>query len=113
MKEMMSYKGYYGSAYYNDEDNVFHGKIEFISSLVTYEGTDVKNLRKAFKEAVDAYLKLYMEEGINLNTVVINALEKYLSKAIVFNQHWIEQGRVHMAFYLIRKFIFRHLCPDF
>jgi len=36
MKDMMSYKGYYGSVHYSDEDGVFHGKIEFIRSLVTY-----------------------------------------------------------------------------
>lgn len=62
MKDMMAYKGYYGSVHYNDEDQVFHGKIEFIRSLVSYEGTDVKSLRKAFKEAVDDYLELCKEE---------------------------------------------------
>jgi predicted HicB family RNase H-like nuclease len=28
MKDMMGYKGYFGSVHYNDEDRVFHGKIE-------------------------------------------------------------------------------------
>jgi predicted HicB family RNase H-like nuclease len=62
MKDMMIYKGYYGSVHYSDEDQVFHGKIEFIRSLVSYEGTDVKSLRTAFKEAVDDYLELCKEE---------------------------------------------------
>jgi predicted HicB family RNase H-like nuclease len=48
MKDMMEYKGYYGSVHYSDEDRIFHGKIEFIRSLVSYEGTDVKRLREAF-----------------------------------------------------------------
>ena len=30
MKDMMAYKEYYGSVHYDDEDQVFHGKIEFI-----------------------------------------------------------------------------------
>lgn len=47
MKDMMSYKGYYGSVHYSDEDRVFHGKIEFVRSLVSYEGGDVEGLRKA------------------------------------------------------------------
>ena len=64
MKDMMSYKGYVGSVHYNDEDRVFHGKIEFVRSLVSYEGEDVKGLRKSFKEAVDDYLELCREEGI-------------------------------------------------
>jgi predicted HicB family RNase H-like nuclease len=63
MKDMMEYKGYYGSVHYNDDDQVFHGKLEFIRSLVTYEGTDVRNLRAAFEEAVDDYLELCVEEG--------------------------------------------------
>ena len=110
MKDMMSYKDYVGSVHYNDEDRVFHGKIEFIRALVSYEGEEVKGLREAFKEAVDDYLDLCREEGtepekpfrgtfnvrtgsdlhrraslfakekgINLNKVVTEALQKYLS----------------------------------
>ena len=63
MKDMMTYKGYFGSVHYSDEDQIFHGKIEFIRSLVSYEGTDVRNLRRAFEEAVDDYLKLCDDEG--------------------------------------------------
>ena len=63
MKDMMAYKGYYGSVHYSDEDQVFHGKIEFVRSLVSYEGTDVRSLRTAFEEAVDDYLKLCKEES--------------------------------------------------
>jgi len=110
MKDMMAYKGYHGSVHYSDEDQVFHGKIEHIRSLVTYEGTDVKNLRMAFEEAVDDYLELCKKEekepekpfkgsfnvrtgtdlhrravlfakskGTNLNKVIADALEQYLS----------------------------------
>ena len=63
MKDMMVYKGYYGSVHYSDEDQIFHGKIEFIRSLVSYEGTDVKSLRTAFEEGVDDYLELCEEES--------------------------------------------------
>ena len=62
MKDMMSYKGYYGSVHYDDEDKIFHGRVEFIRSLITYEGTDVKSLRIAFEEAVNDYLELCEEE---------------------------------------------------
>ena len=110
MKDMMAYKGYHGSVHYSDEDQVFHGKIEFIRSLVSYEGTDVGSLRTNFEEAVDDYLELGEEEGkepetpfkgsfnvrtgpdlhrravlyakskgTNLNSIITDALEKYLS----------------------------------
>ena len=57
MKDMMTYKGYWGSVHFNDEDNVFYGRVEFVRALVSYEGTDVVSLREAFQEAVDDYLQ--------------------------------------------------------
>lgn len=62
MKDMMEYKGYFGSVHFSDEDNVFYGRIEFIRALVSYEGTDVDSLRQGFHEAVDAYLKTCEEQ---------------------------------------------------
>ena len=73
MKDMMVYKGYYGSVHYNDEDQIFHGKIEFIRSLVSYEGMDVKNLRIAFEEAIDDYLESNFPR---LNRININKINK-------------------------------------
>ncbi len=53
----MEYKAYIGSVDFSSEDEVFHGKLEGIRDLVTYEGTDVKSLKRAFHEAVDDYLE--------------------------------------------------------
>jgi predicted HicB family RNase H-like nuclease len=63
MKDMMEYKGYYGSVHYNHNDRVFYGKVEFIRSLVSYEGDDVESLNAAFQEAVDDYLEICKETG--------------------------------------------------
>jgi predicted HicB family RNase H-like nuclease len=63
MKDTMTYKGYTGSVHYSDEDRVLFGKVEFIRSLISYEGTDVESLRNAFEEAVDDYLDLCKQEG--------------------------------------------------
>ncbi|MCI0528069.1 MAG: type II toxin-antitoxin system HicB family antitoxin [Nitrospira sp.] len=110
MSDLLEYKGYYGSVQYSREDRVFFGRVEFIKSLISYEGTDVESLEKAFKEAVDDYLEvcrgqgkepeksfkgsfsvrtgstlhrkvaLYTKKkGTNLNKLVADALEKYLS----------------------------------
>lgn len=63
MKNTMKYKGYYGSVNFDDDDNVFYGRIEFIKALISYEGIDVTSLRKAFQEAVDDYLITCEEFG--------------------------------------------------
>ncbi|HUX80690.1 MAG TPA: type II toxin-antitoxin system HicB family antitoxin [Alphaproteobacteria bacterium] len=64
MKDMMEYKGYYGSAHYSDDDKVFYGKVEYIRSLVTYEGIDVHSLQKAFKDSVEDYLESCKERKV-------------------------------------------------
>jgi predicted HicB family RNase H-like nuclease len=64
MKNMMEYKGYLGSVNYNDEDEIFYGKVEYIRSLVSYEGHDVESLRASFQESIDDYLQLCQEKEI-------------------------------------------------
>ena len=61
MKDMLSHKGFFGSIHYNQEDRVFYGKIEFIRSLISYEGKDADSLESAFLEAVEDYLVTCME----------------------------------------------------
>lgn len=57
MKNLIEYKGYLGSVEYSDEDETFFGKLVGIRALVSYEGESAKELKKAFQEAVDDYLK--------------------------------------------------------
>jgi predicted HicB family RNase H-like nuclease len=63
MTTILEYKGYFGSVEYSDDDDVLHGKLEFIRDLVTYEAADAKNLKRAFRQAVDDYLALCADEG--------------------------------------------------
>jgi predicted HicB family RNase H-like nuclease len=63
MSAMLEYKGYLGSVEYSNEDEVLHGRLEFIRDLVSYEGKDEKGIKKAFQEAVDDYLELCEAEG--------------------------------------------------
>jgi predicted HicB family RNase H-like nuclease len=55
MSDTMEYKGFCGSTSYSDTDSVFHGRLQGIGDLVTYEGTDVQSLKLAFQEAVEDY----------------------------------------------------------
>jgi predicted HicB family RNase H-like nuclease len=59
----MEYKGYCGTVEYSAEDNVLHGKVLGIRSLLSYEGDSVQNLKKDFELAVDDYLKTCVEKG--------------------------------------------------
>ena len=63
MSDVMTYKGYIGTVRYSEEDEVFHGKIAAINDLILFEGTSVKELRKAFYEAVDDYLETCKKMG--------------------------------------------------
>lgn len=63
MRDMMEYKGYFGSVHYCDKDEIFHGKVKYIRSLITYEGNSVNSLKTDFCSAVDDYLMLCEEEG--------------------------------------------------
>jgi predicted HicB family RNase H-like nuclease len=52
----MSYKGYPARIEYSDEDACFVGHIAGIRDVVGFHGSSVRELRVAFKEAVDDYL---------------------------------------------------------
>ena len=60
----MQYKGYYGSVNYSQSDNLLYGKLLGIKSLVSYEGTSVKELKEDFEFAVDDYLEMCQGEGM-------------------------------------------------
>jgi predicted HicB family RNase H-like nuclease len=63
MKDVLTYKDFIGSVHFSADDKVFHGKIEGITDLVTFEGERTDELEKAFHEAVDDYIALCKEAG--------------------------------------------------
>jgi len=64
VKNMMEYKGYYGSVEYSDTDNVLFGKAVGITGLISYEGDSVQDLKTDFEEAIDDYLEMCAEKGV-------------------------------------------------
>ena len=44
MKNLMEYKGYLGSVNYNDEDEIFYGRIEYIRSLSAIRSWRIRGL---------------------------------------------------------------------
>lgn len=63
MNNTIEYKGYVGSVEFSEQDGVFFGKVQGIRSLISYEGTNAKELVADFHGAVDDYLALCEEEG--------------------------------------------------
>lgn len=63
MKDVLRHEGFIGSVHFSAEDECFFGKIEGIDDLVTFEGQDVRELKKAFQEAVDDYREICRATG--------------------------------------------------
>jgi predicted HicB family RNase H-like nuclease len=63
MNDILQYKTYYATVHFSAEDEVFFGEIIGINDLVSFEGTTVKELKKAFHEAVDDYIATCKELG--------------------------------------------------
>lgn len=63
MNDILQYKTYLASVHFSSEDEVFFGEIIGINDLISFEGTTVSSLKKAFHEAVDDYLAMCKEIG--------------------------------------------------
>ena len=64
MKNTMEYKGYVGSVEFSEEDAIFHGKVQGIRALISYEGITAQELINDFHNSIDDYLELCSEENI-------------------------------------------------
>lgn len=64
MNNLLEYKGYYGTVEFSANDNILYGKVLGVNSLISYEGESVESLREDFEAAVDDYLDLCAENGI-------------------------------------------------
>ena len=67
MSDFMEYKGYQGSVEYSVEDDILYGKVQFIKSLLMYEGETLHELKEMFHQVIDEYLQFCEENGIHPN----------------------------------------------
>lgn len=63
MKDVLKYKDFIGSVHFSAEEECFFGKLEGVDDLVTFEGRDVAELKRAFREAAEDYLELCRKAG--------------------------------------------------
>lgn len=54
---MRSYKGYYPSIWYEEDDKAFHGLVEGIRDTIHFEADNATELEQAFRDSVDDYLE--------------------------------------------------------
>jgi predicted HicB family RNase H-like nuclease len=59
----MEYKGYIGKVEIDDEAGILHGEVINIRDVITFEGTSVDEIQKAFRESVDDYLDFCAQRG--------------------------------------------------
>lgn len=64
MSGLLEYKGYYGTVEFSANDEVLFGKVIGVNSLISYEGKSVEQLKVDFEEAIDDYLDLCAEKGL-------------------------------------------------
>ena len=63
MNNTMEYMGYVGTVEFSEEDGLFYGKVMGIRALISYEGTNAKELVEDFHNAVEDYLALCEREN--------------------------------------------------
>ena len=59
----MEYKGYTGKVEYIEDAEIFHGEIGGIRDVVTFQGKSVEELKQAFQDSVEEYLRICKERG--------------------------------------------------
>ena len=61
MSNYLEYKGYLGTVEYSSEDGLLFGKVQFVDSLLAYDGKSTDEIKQAFQEAIDSYLEFCKE----------------------------------------------------
>jgi predicted HicB family RNase H-like nuclease len=54
---MLTYKGYTGHVELDAETGLFHGEVRDTRDVITFQGTSVEELTKAFHDSIDDYLE--------------------------------------------------------
>jgi predicted HicB family RNase H-like nuclease len=54
---MLRYKGYTGHVNFDADAEIFHGEVIDTRDVITFQGRNVKELKKAFQDSIDDYLE--------------------------------------------------------
>lgn len=62
---MIKYKGYTGVVEFDGEDRMFYGKVIGLCDIIGFEGSTVDELEDSMHQAVDIYLEMCEEDGMD------------------------------------------------
>lgn len=62
---MLMYKGYIGHVELDEEAAIFHGEVINTRDVITFQGTTVKELQRAFIDSIEDYLAFCAERNEN------------------------------------------------
>jgi predicted HicB family RNase H-like nuclease len=60
----MTFKGYTARIDFDERDSIFVGRVLGVSSIISFHGETVKQLRKEFEVAIDDFLADCKERGV-------------------------------------------------
>lgn len=60
----MEYKGYIGHAEFDDEAQIFHGEVQLVRGVVTFQAKSINEISNAFHDSVDDYLEFCKSKNI-------------------------------------------------
>ena len=59
----MTYKGYQATVELDEEAGIFHGEVINTRDVITFQGSSVRELKRAFQDSVDDYLEFCASRG--------------------------------------------------
>ena len=59
----MEYNGYRAVVTFDDDIGILHGEVVDTRDVITFQGRSVDELKQAFRDSVDEYLKICDERG--------------------------------------------------
>jgi predicted HicB family RNase H-like nuclease len=60
---MMTHKGYIATVVFDNDADIFHGEVINTTDVITFQGSSVKELRKAFRGSIEDYCAFCAERG--------------------------------------------------
>lgn len=61
---MMEYKGFIGKVEYDSEARIFAGSVINTRAVITFNGRDVDELEREFRNSVDDYIQWCRDDGV-------------------------------------------------
>ena len=89
---ILEHKRYKGHVEFDDEAGLFHGEVLGTRDVITFVGTSVQELGKAFRESIDDYLEFCAERGEEANKPFSGRLMVRLAPRL-HRELWVEAKR--------------------